>query len=215
MSNLSFFYDLHFISTFHDLIWNQRIPRSIKSTIAFCPRDSNHTFLARDYTVFKKRKKTIHYGLNGSKCEIVIFLTRFSLNLIDSWHPVSLFLLSFSFLPFFFSPPPRECIHKVAVHSASGLNYGSYFLWVGIAGWYPTFVYRSLRYGNVVYIQKFMYSSPSNASSASHHRHHYRATLRRWNRCDWQLLLFRFIISWQLCTRREIEYFEFSATFKT
>lgn len=68
-----------------------------------------------------------------------------SFNLIDSRHPASFFLL-FPWLT-------RECIHKVAVHSASGLNYGSYFLWVRIAGWYPMFVYTSLRHRNT-----FVYS---------------------------------------------------------
>lgn len=118
-------------------------------------RDTNHTFLSSRERLHREILKNaeIHYGLNGFEREIIIFLARFSLD-IQSIPCPSFFSFFFPFLLFFFFfsfllqlAPTRECIHKVAVHGASGLNYGSYFLWVGIAGWYPTFVYRSLRYG--------------------------------------------------------------------
>ena len=68
------------------------------------------------------------------------------------------------------------------------------------------------RYAMVVYIQKFMYSSPSNASSASHHhdhhRHHHRATRKISSMESFGNYYHFDYISWQLCTRREIEYFE-------
>lgn len=173
-------------------------------------REQSH-LSCRDYTVFKKKQMSdaeIHYGLNGFKREIasLYFSPGFlSIQSILDIPCPSFFSFFFSFLLSFFfllQLAPRECIHKVAVHSASGLNYGSYFLWV--AGWYPTFVYRSLRYGNaVVYIQKFMYSSPSNASSACRHHHHhhhrhYRATRKISSMESLRLLLFRFITSWRL-----------------
>lgn len=120
--------------------------------------------------------------LSRFKREVLfIFHPIFSFDLIDS-SSTSLFLLFF----FLLQLAQRECIHKVAVHSASGLNYGSYFLWV--AGWYPTFVYRSLRYGNaLVYTSTSLCTllplklpRPSSTTSPNH----YRATRRelcRWN----------------------------------
>lgn len=116
-----------------------------------------------------------------------LYFIRFSFDLIDSRHPVSLFLLFF----FLLQLAQRECIHKVAVHSASGLNYGSYFLWV--AGWYPTFVYRSLRYGNaVVYTSTSLCTLlplklPRPPSTTS--PNYYRVELRvdGITICDWQL----------------------------
>lgn len=104
----------------------------------------------------------------------------------------SLFLLLLlSFSPLFFSFLFSSNSHQRAnVYIKS--RFMAHLVWITVHTFYGSGsqddILRSStdRYAMVVYIQKFMYSSPSNASSACHyhhhHRHHHRVKFRRWNR---------------------------------
>lgn len=66
----------------------------------------------------------------------IVYISRFLATIQHPYPSVYLILgITRCFLLFAPQFTTRECIHKVAVHSASGLNYGSYFLWVWITGW--------------------------------------------------------------------------------
>lgn len=130
----------------------------------------------------------------------------------------SLFLLLLlSFSPLFFSFLFSSNSHQRAnVYIKS--RFMAHLVWITVHTFYGSGsqddILRSStdRYAMVVYIQKFMYSSPSNASSACHyhhhHRHHHRATRKISSMESFGNYYHFDYISWQLCTRREIEYFE-------
>ena len=208
MSNLSFLRSPHLDTK----------PKS--SSVQLNPRlhrDTNHTFLSsreRLHGILKNAE--IHYGLNGFEREIIIFLARFSLD-IQSIPCPSFFSFFFPFLLFFFSFLFSSNSHQRAnVYIKS--RFMAHLVWITVHTFYGSGsqddILRSStdRYAMVVYIQKFMYSSPSNASSACHyhhhHRHHHRATRKISSMESFGNYYHFDYISWQLCTRREIEYFE-------